>query len=85
MRALLPLLGMSESFQADMVIAATLLFLVFATFGLIISSQGRTSFGPSAAAQRQPALATRLWRSPVRAAIIAGLLCGLAVLAISCC
>jgi hypothetical protein len=85
MGARLPLLAISEHFQADLVIAATLLFLVFATFGLIISSQGQTSLGSAAVAQRQPALATRLWRAPFRAAIIAGLLCGLAALAISYC
>jgi hypothetical protein len=83
MGALLPLLGISERFQADLVIAATLLFLISATFGLILSSHGHASDG--SAAQSQTALSAGTWRLPIRAGIIAGLLGGLAVLVISCC
>jgi hypothetical protein len=85
MRATLPLLEISGHFQADLVIAATVLFLVFATCGFIVSSSGPSRVQPAPAAQTQPSLAVRAWRSPLRAAIIAGLLCGLVVLAISGC
>ncbi len=84
MGAILPLLEISGQVQADLVIAATVLFLVFATCGFIVSSLGLPRFG-SALAGPQPALAARAWRSPLRAAIIAGLLCGLVVLALSGC
>ena len=82
MGEVLPLLAISEQLQANLVIAATVLFLVFATCGFLVSSFGEanvqaTPEGPQALA------ANPKWRSPMRAAIIAGLLCGLVVLALS--
>jgi hypothetical protein len=83
MCAILPLLEISGHGQTDLVIVATVLFLVFATCGLIVSSSGQSSLEAEPAAETQPPLAARPWRSPWRAVIIAGLLCGLVVLAIS--
>jgi hypothetical protein len=83
MCAILPLLEISGHGQTDLVIVATVLFLVFATCGLIVSSAGQSSREAEPAAKAQSLLASRPWRSPWRAVIIAGLLCGLVVLAIS--
>jgi hypothetical protein len=83
MNPLLPLLAVSEQLQADLVIAATVLFLVFATCGFILSASGQPNAGSIVAAEATSPVPARTWRSPLRAAIIAGLLCGLAVLAIA--
>jgi hypothetical protein len=79
---ILALFGFSAQVQADLVIAATVLFLVFATFGLIAGPQ--TQAAVTRAAGFRPTWATGLRASPFRAAIIVGLLCGLVVLAFSC-
>jgi hypothetical protein len=83
MGEVLPLLAISEQVQADLVIAATVLFLVFATCGFLVSSFGEANVQATPVAQPQASTAKTGWRSPVRAAIIAGLLCGLVVLALS--
>jgi len=79
---ILSLLGVSAQVQADLVIVATLLFLVFATFGLIVGPQGQAVVTQATAFR--PTWMMGLRASPFRAAIIAGLLCGLVVLAFSC-
>jgi hypothetical protein len=82
MRPNLLLLQISERLQADLVVAATVLFLVFATCGFIVSALGQPGFD-STSEKPQPGVAARPWRFPVRAGIIAGLVCGLIVLAVS--
>jgi hypothetical protein len=83
MGEVLPLLAISEQLQANLVIAATVLFLVFATVGLLVTSFGEANVEGTPEAQPQAFAANPRWRSPMRAAIIAGLLCGLVVLALS--
>ena len=83
MGEVLPLLAISEQLQANLVIAATVLFLVFATVGFLVTSFGEANVQATPEAQPQALAAKPAWRSPMRAAIIAGLLCGLVVLALS--
>jgi len=83
MGEVLPLLAISEQLQANLVIAATVLFLVFATCGFLIGSFGEANVPATPEAEPQALAANPRWRSPMRAAIIAGLLCGLVVLALS--
>ncbi|HEX4072903.1 MAG TPA: hypothetical protein VHX68_17110 [Planctomycetaceae bacterium] len=83
MGEVLPLLAISEQLQANLVIAATVLFLVFATCGFLISSCGEANVQTTPEAEPKAIAANPRWRSPMRAAIIAGLLCGLVVLALS--
>jgi hypothetical protein len=83
MGEVLPLLAMSEQLQANLVIAATVLFLVFATVGFLVTSFGEANVQATPEVQPQAFATKPRWRSPMRAAIIAGLLCGLVVLALS--
>jgi ABC-type Fe3+ transport system permease subunit len=83
MGEVLPVLAISEQLQANLVIAATFLFLVFATCGLLVSSFGEANSQATPEAEPQASVANPRWRSSMRAAIIAGLLCGLVVLALS--
>ena len=70
--------------HADLVIAGTVLFLVFATVGLLVSARGVSPSSGGAPLSTTPD-ADRKPLPLLALTVLAGLLCGLAVLAFSCC
>jgi hypothetical protein len=77
-------LATSENVQGELVIAATLIFLLFAGYGLVVSAGSVDAESQQTADSTPPPSVGG--HIPIRAImIITGLICGLAVLAVAGC